>query len=201
MKIQHSKLRSIVREVVVLSVMIATILAARSSLADHYHVPSGSMQETLQIGDRVLVDKRAYGFRVPFTSMRLTSGDAVARGEIVIFDSPRDGTRLIKRIVAVAGDAVSLRSGRLSINGQSLSEGSWSNVEVFGDRTALLDLTDGGGPDIDLVVPSGMLLAIGDHRGNSADSRVFGAFPESAVYGRALAVYYRRGSGFGWRKL
>ena len=201
MLVKHNKVRTVVREILVLAVMITAILAARSTLADHYHVPSGSMQETLQIGDRVLVDKRAYGFRLPFTSVQLTNGDAVARGEIVIFDSPRDGTRLIKRIVAVAGDTVSLRDGHLQINGQWLSEGLAPNVELFGQRRATLDLEDGGGPDIDMLVPPGMLLAIGDHRGNSADSRVFGAFPESAVYGRALAVYYRRGNGFGWHEL
>jgi hypothetical protein len=88
------------------------------------------------------VDKLAHGLRVPFTNLRITAGEAVQRGEIVIFDSPRDGKRLIKRIVAV-----------------------------------------------------------GDHRGNSVDGRMFGLIDENEVYGRAIAVYYRRGDGFTWLNL
>ena len=83
--------------------IVIGILSARSTLADHYYVPSGSMEHTLVAGDRVVVDKRAYGLRVPFTTWQLTNGAPVARGDVVIFDSPRDGKRLIKRIVAVGG--------------------------------------------------------------------------------------------------
>src|SRR5258708_6973298 len=93
------------------------LLVARSSFADHYVVPSGSMEDTLFPGDRVLVDKRAYGLRVPFTLARVTRGDAPARGDVVVFDAPDDGTRLIKRIVAVGGDVIEGRAGHTLING------------------------------------------------------------------------------------
>ena len=180
--------------------MIVLMLAARSSLADHYYVPSGSMEYTLMSGDRVLVDKRVYGLRVPFTRHKLSHGAPVSRGEVVIFDSPRDGTRLIKRIVAVEGDRVLLRDGRLLVNGESLA--GENATEVFGGRTAELNLRHGGGPDVDVDrVPEGMLLAVGDHRGNSLDGRVFGWVSEEEVYGRAIAVYYRRGERFVWREL
>ena len=66
-------------------------MVARSTLADHYYVPSGSMEPTLVPGDRVIVDKMAYGFRVPFTQIQIIEGSAVTRGEVAIFDSPRDG--------------------------------------------------------------------------------------------------------------
>src|SRR5260221_11109124 len=95
-----------------LLVMFA-LLAARSSFADHYVVPSGSMEQTLFPGDRVVVDKRAYGLRVPFTLVKIIHGVAPARGDVIIFDAPDDGTRLIKRIVAVGGDRLEVHHGHV----------------------------------------------------------------------------------------
>lgn len=180
------------REAAILFLIIAGIFAARSSLADHYHVPSGSMEYTLFPGDRVIVDKRAYGLRVPFTHLEISAGEPVARGDVAIFDSPRDGTRLIKRIVAVAGDEVRVLQGRLYINGRE---------ESFADSGAILKLASGGGPDFSATVPAGKVLALGDHRGNSVDGRIFGWVDESLVYGRAVAVYYRSDAGFVWNEL
>lgn len=189
-----------VREVAELAATVLLLLAARSSLADHYYIPSGSMEHTLVAGDRVFVDKRAYGMRVPFTRITVFGERAVERGEVAIFDSPADGERLIKRIVAVPGDEVLLRRGRLTVNGEALGEAA--GVERFDERSALLNLAHGGGPDAYIAsVPDGMLLAIGDHRGNSIDSRAFGLIPQDALYGRAVAIYYRRGEAFTWRPL
>jgi signal peptidase I len=191
-----------IKELPQLLLLLALILAARSTLADHYYVPSGSMEYTLMPGDRVFVDKLAYGVRIPFTNVDIVSRDSVGRGEIVIFDSPRDGTRLIKRIVAIGGDEIALQSGNLSINGHSLRVPGDEVAELFGDRLAKLNLRHGGGPDIvSTMIPEGMVLAVGDHRGSSRDGRMFGLVPESEVYGRAVAVYYRRGDGFTWRGL
>jgi signal peptidase I len=182
-----------------LAVLLVLITAARSSLADHYYVPSGSMEYSLMPGDRVLVDKTAYGLRIPLTKIDLLGASGPQRGEIAVFDSPRDGTRLIKRIVAVGGDVVTLADGRLSINGEALGD---RELEQFGGRRALLNLADGGGPDIrELTIPAGMVLALGDHRGNSLDGRIFGLIDESELFGRAVAIYYRRGEGFVWRPL
>jgi len=197
----QTRLQRILREVFVLGLLVVGILAARSTLADHYHVPSGSMEFTLMIGDRVFVDKRAYGLRVPFTNIKMTQGDAVARGDIVIFDSPRDGKRLIKRIVAVGGDTVEIQAGRLAINGKWLAVTEQSDVERMGDKHVRVKFASGGGPNFNSVIEPGMVLAIGDHRGNSVDGRIFGAVPEDEIYGRAVAVYYRRGDGFSWLSL
>lgn len=189
------------REFGMLALILVGILAARSTLADHYVVPSGSMEHTLYPGDRVLVDKRVYGLRVPFTRIELQAGRAVGRGDVVIFDSPVDGTRLIKRIVGIAGDHVSVRGGRLAVNGAPMGTAANLAIERFGNRAVHLNLDSGGGPDLDVVVPRGQLLAIGDHRGNSRDSRYFGLVDEHAVYARAIAVYWRRHEGAGWRDL
>jgi signal peptidase I len=186
------------QELVSLAIVLAAVTAARSSLADHYYVPSGSMENSLIPGDRVFVDKTAYGFRIPLTKIDLFGARTPERGEIAVFDSPRDGTRLIKRIVAIGGDVVSIVDGHLSINGKPLGD---EHVEHFGSREALLNLDDGGGPNYQTTIPPGMVLAIGDHRGNSLDGRFFGAIPETELFGRAVGVYYRRGEGFVWKPL
>jgi signal peptidase I len=185
-------------ELLSLAVVLAFVTAARSSLADHYYVPSGSMEYSLIPGDRVLVNKTAYGVRIPLTKIDLFGAATPTRGEIAVFDSPRDGTRLIKRIVAVGGDTVSLMDGQLRINGEPLGD---REAEQFGGRTALLNLQDGGGPNYNMEIPQGMVLAIGDHRGNSLDGRFFGLIDERELFGRAVAIYYRSGEGFVWKPL
>ncbi|MBJ6981307.1 signal peptidase I [Luteimonas sp. MC1572] len=198
----HARLARLFRESAPLLVMLALLLVARSSFANHYVVPSGSMQPTLRPGDRVVVDMSAYGVRVPFTAVTLIERDVPRAGDVAVFKSPHDGTRLIKRVVAVAGDQVALLDGRLSINGRPLARGADAGIESFGGRQVALDLDDGGGPDIaSLRVPPGKLLVLGDHRGASADGRMFGLVSADSVYARARGVYYRRGEGLRWQAL
>jgi signal peptidase I len=188
-----------------LALVIAAVTGARSSLADHYRVESGSMEYSLMTYDRVVVNKMSYGVRIPLTTIDIFGSSTPERGDVALFDSPEDGTtRLIKRIVAIGGDRVSVVDGQLSINGQPLGD---REVEHFGDREAFLNLTTslgynrGGGPDFEGIVPPGMVLAMGDHRGNSNDGRMFGFVDERELVGRAVAIYYRRGAGFMWTSL
>lgn len=178
------------RENRVFLLFIFALLAARSSFADHYVVPSGSMERTLFPGDRVVVDKRAYGLRVPFTLLKIIPGDSPARGDVIVFDAPDDGTRLIKRIVAVGGDRLEVHDGHVFING------------LRADTKATLELRQGGGPDVAPVrVPAGHVFVMGDFRGNSRDSRFFGFVREDEIYARASRVYYRSGEGLVWKPL
>lgn len=178
------------RENTVFLLFMFALMATRSSFADHYVVPSGSMEQTLFPGDRVVVDKQAYGLRVPFTLMKIIHGDAPARGDVIVFDAPDDGTRLIKRIVAIGGDRLEVRHGHVFVNG------------LPGDTRAALELRLGGGPDVAPVrVPAGHVFAMGDFRGNSRDSRFFGFVREDKIYARASRVYYRAGEGFIWKRL
>ena len=78
--------------------------------------------------------------------------------------------------------------------------GNWG-IERIGDRVVHLNLGSGGGPDYRQMIPAGKLLAVGDHRGNSLDGRIFGLIDEQSVYGKAMAVYYRSGEGLVWRSL
>jgi signal peptidase I len=138
---------------------------------------------------------------VPFTNFEILKGGSVQRGDIVIFDSPKNGTRLIKRIVAIGGDDVLIQDGHLAINGEWLASPDNREVELIGEKIVQLNLSHGGGPEWSGSIEEGMVLAIGDHRGNSVDGRYFGAVSEDDIYGRAIAVYYRRDDGFSWFKL
>ena len=177
------------------------LMGFRSAFANHYLVPTGSMQPTLMPGDRVLVDMRAYGYRLPFTHARLLGQGQPTRGEVAVFRSPADGERLIKRIVAVGGDRVEVRDGHLRINGRDVALGGQTDVEQLGRHVYRLDLSRGGGPDAAGVVPAGQVLVMGDARGNSLDGRMFGLLPSDAFYARAIAVYWRSGEGPVWQRL
>ncbi len=182
------------------------ILVARSTLADHYHVPSGSMEPSLMPGDHVLVDKAAYGYRLPFTQHVIWPKTSPRAGDVVIFDSPADGVRLIKRVVAIEGEEVAVRNGRVWIDGKPAWEladrSGTALVERYDSRRIPLNLGAGGGPDLPpVVVPEGQVLVLGDHRGNSRDGRFFGFVPEASLYGKAERVFWRRGVGLSWRQL
>ena len=183
-------------------VLIGLMLVARSTLADHYHVPTGSMEYALLPGDHVMVNMAAYGLRVPFTHHVIAQKKDPQAGEVVIFDAPESGIRLIKRVVAVGGDLVSVKGGRVLINGEQLTTSEDLMMEIYGSRRAHLNLADGGGPDLAAMrVPEDHVLVLGDHRGNSRDGRFFGTVPVSELYGRATAVFLRKHDGLLWQAL
>jgi signal peptidase I len=198
----HRQQASWLKEARSLLLLLLLLGLARTSFANHYQVPSGSMEPTLFPGDRVAVDMSAYGLRVPYTDVQLVQRGVPQRGEVVVFKSPADGTRLIKRVVAVGGDRVRLVDGRLSIDGVALSSARDPDIEVFGERLARLGLDMGGGPDIaGVTIPQGKLLVLGDHRGDSADGRYFGLVDAGTIYARAFGVYWRSGEGPVWKRL
>ena len=171
------------------------VFSARYSLADHYHVPTGSMIPSVEIGDRVWVSKAAYTLRLPFTRIGLPTGDP-ERGDVVVLESPDDGITLLKRIVAVPGDRVAVKRGRLELNGEPVlvtrAEGGLQ--ETLGRTTHPIRLDAGGGPSFGPVeVPPGSYLVLGDNRGNSRDGRMFGFVEEKALMGRVGGTYLRGG--------
>mgnify|MGYP001567146626 CR=1 FL=1 len=101
------------REALPLLLMLALLVVARSSFANHYHVPSGSMQPTLQPGDRVVVDMSAYGLRIPFTRHVLVARGTPQRGEVAVFASPEDGTPADELARQLDGPRPFLRHHRL----------------------------------------------------------------------------------------
>src|SRR5579862_3333345 len=101
-----------------LALFLLLMLGFRSSWADWVIVPTGSMNPTIVEGDRLLVDKHVFGIRIPFSTVRVTSGVNPSRGDIVVFDSPANGQSLVKRVAAIPGDTVELDGETLVINGR-----------------------------------------------------------------------------------
>src|SRR5215813_9061460 len=106
------------KEIRPLLILTLVIFSIRSSLADWNDVPTGSMKPTIVEGDRVFVNKLAYDLKVPFTTWHLAQWDNPHRGDVVVFYSPHDGQRLVKRVIGLPGDTIELRQNGLVINGQ-----------------------------------------------------------------------------------
>jgi len=188
--------RSFTRDLVTVLTAMALVLVARSSFADHYRVPSGSMEPTVQIDDHICVNKLAYGLRVPLTDIYVLRASPPARGDVVVLSSPRDGTVLLKRIVAVPGDVVEVTEGRVFLGGneEPVRVDGGGVLEDLDGHAHPVRLDDGGGPDFGPVtVPADHFLVLGDNRGSSLDGRIFGWVARSAILGRAEAVCARGG--------
>src|SRR5439155_11588812 len=99
----------------------AIVFPLKSAVADWNWVPSGSMKPTILEGDLVFVNKLAYDLKVPFTLFRVSQWSEPHRGDIVVFFSPHDGTRLVKRVIASPGDMVELKNEVLLVNGKAMS--------------------------------------------------------------------------------
>lgn len=174
------------RTALALSAVALSVSTARASLADHYVVPSGSMRPTLIEGDRIVVDKMAFGLRIPFTHTWLVTTDAPDRGDVVVLESPEDGGTLVKRVMGLPGETVAVRNGVVFVDGQSVEK---RPSEVPG----WLDF----GPS---TLGTDEYLVLGDNRGNSHDGRAFGPVRGRAILGRVKGVVWRQG-GFTWHSL
>jgi signal peptidase I len=191
-----SRARKIVREAVRLAVFVVVLMSARSTLADHYTVPSGSMEPTVETGDRIFVNKAAYGVRVPFTDAYIARFAGPEVGDVVVLDSPEDGRVLLKRVVGTPGTRVEVRGGRLLLDGEPVPVEQRGEVlhERLGGASHPISLARGGGPDFGpLVIPDAHYLVMGDNRGDSHDGRAFGLVERDAIFGRAVGVYWRGG--------
>jgi signal peptidase I len=191
-----SRTRRIAREVLMIAVFALVLMSARSSLADHYLVPTGSMQPTVAIDDHILVNKAAYGLRVPFSSKYLTRFDGPAAGDVVILDAPDEDKLLLKRVIGVPGTQVEVRGGQVWIDGKPapVEDRADGLHEQLGRADHTLRLTRGGGPDWGPVeIPADRYLVMGDNRGDSRDGRFFGLVTREAILGRALGVFWRSG--------
>lgn len=178
----------------------------RTAVADWNPVPSASMRPTIVEGDVVLVNRLAYDLKLPLTDIRLLHLGDPRRGDIVTFSSPRDGTRLIKRIVAIPGDTVEVRDDLLYVNGSAASyDGLHLEPEplAHGRTTTALhatEHTDGASRSVQflaraarrdfgpLTLPAERYFMLGDNRDNSEDSRWIGAVPRERLIGRAHHV-------------
>ena len=195
-----------------LIVFIVVMLLFRSAVADWNHVPTGSMLPTIVEGDRIVVDKLAYDVRVPFTHIRLARHTEPQRSDIVTFESPKDATLLVKRIVGVPGDIVELRKNKLWVNGEAaryeplaattapqrlqheLPYLDLASERVLGATRPVItakhthaSVRDSFGP---IEVPNNHFLLLGDNRDNSRDFRYFDFVHRDLILGRAESIAF-----------
>lgn len=153
-----------IMESIIVAVLLAVVI--RLFIIQPFYIPSGSMQPTLQVGDRIIVSKFTYRFWPP------------QRGDVVVFKYPLDPSRdFVKRLIAFGGETVALKDSKLYINNQQVLENYLPAGLYFNDF----------GP---VRVPPGHYLALGDNRNNSDDSRVWGPLPKEYMIGKAILIYW-----------
>ncbi len=202
--------------------VILAVLLLRSFLVEPFRIPSGSMMPTLLVGDFILVNKYAYGIRLPVVNTKVLDLGAPERGDVVVFRFPRDpGTDYIKRVVGVPGDHIVYRDKTLYINGEKVPQipagayrGSGSGIsmsgasvreEQLGDvRHKILVVPRIRGIDADVTVPEGHYFVMGDNRDNSNDSRYWGFVPDENLVGKAFMIWMNwdsAGGGIAWDRI
>ena len=193
---------------------VLIILAVRWALFEPYVIPSGSMIPGLLVNDHIVVKKMSYGLRYPFTENWIYGPKLPRRGEIVVFQHPHKEYIMVKRVIGLPGDKVSLqKNGQLKINGKEVGFAPISptdepfypvteadlqtdpnDIELFkhqfGDNKFRTILRRGIGREIqDYEVPQGHLFMMGDNRDNSSDSRFWGTLPVKYILGEASFVW------------
>jgi len=180
-----AKKKSALRETfdVVLWAVIMAFLA-RSFLIQAFHIPSGSMEDTLLVGDFLFVNKLLYGPKIPFTDVRLPGFRDPKPGDIIVFKFPGQDDDFIKRCVAVGGQELAIRGGVVYVDGEAREEPYTKYIYGEHPHGAARDF----GP---ITVPEGHIFMMGDNRDNSNDSRVMGTVPwRDNVQGKAIFIYW-----------
>jgi len=183
---------------------ILIYLFATTTLVQAYVVPTGSMEGNLLIGDHILVDRLAYSDPGPLGRRILPYRD-IQRGDIAAFLYPEDvRTTYVKRIIGLPGDRIHFENGTVFRNGRRLAEPYTQHIASFPDAyrdnfprppepfttPRGRDMLEHHVCDGEVIVPPGMLFALGDNRDNSADSRYWGFVPRSYVVGKPVLVYW-----------
>jgi signal peptidase I len=183
--------------------ILLLVLVLRSFVAEPFRIPSASMLPTLEPGDFILVNKYAYGLRLPVLDRKVVAVGQPARGDVVVFRFPPDPRQdYIKRVVGLPGDVIEYRGKALTVNGERVplellqAHGGPDELgaRLGRERLAAADhqvLVKPWQPDPAgrWVVPDGHYFVLGDNRDNSRDSRVWGFVPESHLVGRATLVW------------
>lgn len=194
-----SKLRENI-EALLIAVLLALFI--RAFVVQAFKIPSGSMQDTLLIGDYILVNKFIYGVKLPFTDYTVIPVKEPKRGDIIVFKYPQDPSKdFIKRVVAVGGDTVEIRDKKVFVNNEAVQDQAYAihsdpSVRPFG-----FDPRDNLHP---ITVPEDKLFVMGDNRDESNDSRFWGFVDVSAVRGKAFMLYWswdREDFGARWNRI
>ena len=186
--------------------IILVVLVIRSFIAEPFRIPSGSMLPTLHIGDFILVNKFAYGIRLPVLNRKVVETGEPERGDVVVFRYPKNPqVDYIKRVIGLPGDTVGYFNKTVYINGkmiaQDVKEKESSLISLIPARNELrFEHLTNNGHDIlvdperrliegEAVVPEGEYFVMGDNRDNSNDSRFWGTVPEGNLVGKAFFIW------------
>jgi len=171
------------------AIIVAVILALfiRAFIVQAFKIPSGSMKETLLVGDHILVNKFLYGIKIPLIQKTLIPIKNPHRGDIIVFRFPEEPAKdFIKRVIAVEGDVIEIHNKQVYVNHQALN----SDYAVYTDPHVIsgtIQPRDNFGP---VSIPKDSLFVMGDNRDQSYDSRFWGFVPMKDVLGKALIIYW-----------
>jgi len=180
------------------------VLVLRSFVIEPFQIPSGSMIPTLEVGDFILVNKFAYGLRLPVLGTKVVPVGMPKRGDVMVFFPPTDKRYFIKRVIGLPGDDIRVIENTLYVNGEAMpqthAETGYLEIEPgfsvmseeIGDARHLIRKRGQAGPlgrNFHGVVPEGQYFMMGDNRDNSYDSRAWGAVPEHNIVGKAEVIW------------
>ncbi|MDN6296769.1 MAG: signal peptidase I [Halomonas sp.] len=183
--------------------VLLVVLVVRSFIVEPFQIPSGSMRPTLKVGDFILVNKYAYGLRLPVINTKFLDVSEPERGDVMVFRFPEEpSVNFIKRVVGLPGDHIRYEGKQLYVNGEPVAKTLVEKGPEASPRQLLLGETLGDahhaiynnpldpGPQMrEIEVPEGQYFMMGDNRDHSNDSRYWGFVPEENIVGRAFAVW------------
>lgn len=193
--------------------VLLVVLILRSFLVEPFQIPTGSMIPTLEVGDFILVNKFAYGVRLPVIGTKLVDVADPERGDVMVFIPPHVDSYYIKRVIGLPGDTIRYEDKRLFVNGELISEEFVEDIDIdtnLGELAGTLHTETIGGVEhatqhitvvtrqrsrTTWVIPNGHYFMMGDNRDNSSDSREWGTVPEKDIVGRAIAVWMHKDPG------
>jgi signal peptidase I len=182
--------------------VLAVVLVLRSFIVEPFQIPSESMVPTLEVGDYILVNKYAYGVRLPVIGTKIVETGEPQRGDVMVFYPPNDSRYFIKRVIGLPGDRISYKDKVLTINGEVAEQAFIADIPPFNLGIQRVEENLSGvkhlahnttrvhrGNFENYVVPDGHYFMMGDNRDNSSDSRMWGPVPEQNIVGKAFAVW------------
>jgi signal peptidase I len=191
--------------------VLLLVLLLRSFLVEPYQIPSESMVPTLEVGDFILVNKFAYGIRLPVLGTKIFEVGEPQRGDVMVFIPPHEPRYFIKRVIGVPGDHIRYQNKVLTINGERVAQDFVDQVTVgvrpqyriydeqLGDSEHRIyrypTLRERPG---EWTVPAGHYFMMGDNRGKSLDSRRWGFVEDAKVVGKAFAIWVHKDPGLNW---
>lgn len=169
-------------ETIGVAVILALII--RSFIIQPFKIPTGSMEPTLLPGDRILVVRYIYGFRIPFTFKRIAKFNKPQTGDIVVFNYPEDTKRaFIKRCVGVPGDKIEIKNGEVQLNGSALKKQPINRIYYY-------NRGDFAKEGKSIKIPEDSFFVLGDNSASSKDSRYWGFLDDKYLIGKAVMIYW-----------